>query len=437
MGLGVHGGGLGVARWLLRQGARVTVTDMADANALAAPLAALRATEAETGNAARYVLGEHRAEDFDGSAAVVVNQAVRPVSPWVARARAAGAAIETELTLFFRRCPGPILGVTGTKGKTTTTLLLGAMLRQQWPDTVVAGNLRVSALEALDRITPTTPVALELSSFQLEWLGQAQISPPYALITNLSPDHLNRHGTMQAYADAKAQIFRWQGPEGVVVLNGDDMWSRQFFLGSRTESQALYVSRRDALPFERAELQLEGEHNVMNARLAATLARAFGTSDAAIKAGLRSLSVVEHRQELVATIDGVRYINDTTATNPAAAIVALESVPGPTVLLAGGADKQLEFAELGARIAERAKALVLLAGSATEPLTRAVRDWGDALPILGPFDDLAAAIAAARGVAAPGDVVLLSPGCASFGMFHNEFHRGDEFRRIVTTLKHT
>ena len=222
MGLGVHGGGLGVARWLLRQGADVTVTDMADADALAAPLAALRATEAETGNAARYVLGEHRAEDFERSAVVVVNQAVRPDSPWVARARAAGATIETELTLFFRRCPGPILGVTGTKGKTTTTMLLGAMLREQWPDTVVAGNLRVSALEALDRITPTTPVALELSSFQLEWLGQAQISPPYALITNLSPDHLNRHGTMEAYADAQAQIYRWQGPEGVVVLNAND-----------------------------------------------------------------------------------------------------------------------------------------------------------------------------------------------------------------------
>jgi UDP-N-acetylmuramoylalanine--D-glutamate ligase len=432
MGLGVHGGGLGVARWLLRQGARVTVTDMADAQALAEPLAALRAAEAETGNAASYVLGEHRAEDFERNAVVVANQAVRPDSPWVARARAAGAAVETELTLFFHRCPGPILGVTGTKGKTTTTLLLGAMLRQQWPDTVLAGNLRVSALEALDRITPDTPVALELSSFQLEWLGQARISPPYALVTNLSPDHLNRHGTMEAYADAKAQIFRWQGPEGVAVLNGDDALSRQYF--ADVSGRTIWVSRGDPLPFVLADLQLDGEHNIMNARLAAALAGAFGAGDAAIGVGLRSLRSVEHRQELVATVGGVRYINDTTATNPAAALVALESVKGPIVLIAGGADKQLDFAELGPRIARRAKALVLLAGSATERLAQAVRENGDTLPILGPFDDLAAAVDAARGAAAPGDAILLSPGCASFGMFRNEFHRGDEFRRIVNAL---
>lgn len=467
MGLGVHGGGLGVARWLLRQGAQVTVTDMADAQALAEPLAALRASEAETDNLARYVLGEHRAEDFERNALVVVNQAVRPDSPWVARARAAGAAIETELTLFFRRCPGPILAVTGTKGKTTTTLLLGAMLRQQWPDTVVAGNLRVSALEALDRITPATPVALELSSFQLEWLGAARISPPYALITNLSLDHLNRHGTLEAYADAKAQIFRWQGPDGMLVLNGDDplvaglagaapghvvRFAKQRDAIEAGEGPTMFYGDRgvvwhDAQPpaaaersisMERVllpdEIALPGAHNLANIAAAATLAKAFGTQTAALRAAVRGFTGVEHRQELVATIGGVRYINDTTATNPAAALAALASVPGPIVLLAGGADKQLDFEELGARIAERAKALVLLAGSASERLAQAARAGGATLPMVGPFDDLAAAVEAARAVAVWGDAVLLSPGCASFGMFRNEFHRGDEFRRIVLSV---
>ncbi len=206
MGLGVHGGGLGVARWLLRQGAEVTVTDLAAREALAEPAAALDEAAQALGATVRYTLGEHREADFAGSEIVVANPAVRPSSPWLAAARAAGAAIETEMTLFFRACRGPLFGVTGTKGKTTTALMLAAMLRERHPDTVAAGNLRVSALEALDGITEATPVVLELSSFQLERLGEAGLSPRYSLITNLSPDHLNWHGSFEAYAAAKRQI---------------------------------------------------------------------------------------------------------------------------------------------------------------------------------------------------------------------------------------
>jgi UDP-N-acetylmuramoylalanine--D-glutamate ligase len=165
MGLGVHGGGLGVARFLVGQGALVTVTDLRSPELLQASLDAL------AGLPIRYVLGEHRDEDFRAADLVIRNPGVPRESRYLQIARAAGAAIEMEMTLFFRLCPGPILGITGTKGKTTTTLLAGAMLREQYPDTVVAGNLRVSALEALPRITAGTPVVLELSSWQLEGLG--------------------------------------------------------------------------------------------------------------------------------------------------------------------------------------------------------------------------------------------------------------------------
>ncbi len=165
MGLGVHGGGLGVARWLLRQGAEIIVTDLASPEVLADPIARLNAFADELGVSVSYTLGEHRAEDICAADMLVVNPAVRPDSPWLALARSCGVKIETEMTLFFRACPGPILGVTGTKGKTTTTLLLAAMIRQRYPDTVVAGNLRVSALEAIEQIRPQTPVVLELSSF--------------------------------------------------------------------------------------------------------------------------------------------------------------------------------------------------------------------------------------------------------------------------------
>jgi UDP-N-acetylmuramoylalanine--D-glutamate ligase len=492
MGLGVHGGGLGVARWLLRQGALVTVTDTASREALAAPLAALDAAAAELGVAVRYTLGEHRADDVTGSDMLVVNPAVRPSSPWLKLAREAGVPVETEMTLFFRACPGPILGVTGTKGKTTTALMLAAMLRERFPDTVAAGNLRVSALEALDSIAKDTPVVLELSSFQLERLGAVGLSPHWSLITNLSSDHVNWHGSLEAYAAAKRQIYWHQPPTGAVALNGDDAGSAAFFSlrdadGKRRGGRPIIVDggehstfagiaskdgdeaatrvelrggsalrRGDTVVwrdpagafgastdaegetlFEREDVRLPGEHNLRNALLAAALARAFGVDAAAIRRALHGFAGVEHRLELVRELDGVRYVNDTTATNPAAAIAALEATRGPIVLIAGGADKALEFQAFGEQIGIHVEALVLLEGTATQ----AIREYVEAplsgrpgLSIHGPYGDFTEAIRVARGLAEPGATVLLSPGCASFGMFKNEFHRGEEFRRIVAQL---
>jgi UDP-N-acetylmuramoylalanine--D-glutamate ligase len=447
MGLGVHGGGLGVARWLLRQGARVTVTDMADANALATPLAQLNSAAAALGSSVHYTLGEHCAADFTSAELIVANPAVRPDSPWLKLAREARVPIATEMSLFFARCPGPILGVTGTKGKTTTALLLATMLRQQHPRTVAAGNMRVSALEALAQIDATTPVVLELSSFQLVGLGAAGYSPQHALITNLSPDHLNYHGTMADYVAAKAQIYAHQSAEGVTVLPAkltdlpqppgktfrfslDDQQADAYLDGGRALFQGEEL-------FMVEDVQLRGQHNLANALAAAALARSFGITLPSIQAALHSFHGVEHRQELVRERDDIRYVNDTTATNPAAALAALESVPGPLVLIAGGADKKLEFDAFAHAIVARTKAYVLLEGSATDRLAEAIGQaaaQSGAPAFGGRFSDFAAAIRTARALAAPGDTVLLSPGCASFGMFQNEFHRGEEFRRIVYSL---
>ncbi|NTU78795.1 MAG: UDP-N-acetylmuramoyl-L-alanine--D-glutamate ligase [Chloroflexales bacterium] len=489
MGLGVHGGGLGVARWLLGQGAQVTITDLADPEALAAPMAALDEAAAALGATVAYTLGGHRAEDFTAAQMIVANPAVRPDSPWLVRAAAAGVPVETEMTLFFRVCRGPILGVTGTKGKTTTALMLAAMLRERHLDTVAAGNLRVSALEALEMIGEQTPVVLELSSFQLERLGGAGLSPRYSLVTNLSPDHLNWHGSMEAYAASKRQIYRHQGPDDVVALNGADdgsaeyctLWEDGHPVGGRpiwvgagphwSRAHSRYPQpvvravdtrvelRRDSVLwsdargifgqptplqgeplFARGDLRLPGAHNLYNAMLAAALARAYGIDAEAIRAAVRGFAGVEHRLELVRELDEVRYVNDTTATNPAAALAALAAIETPIVLIAGGADKQLDFRVLGAAIVRRAKALVLLEGSATPPLLEAISGCDVRLEdtalgtISGPYSDFAQAIAAARELAGPGETVLLSPGCASFGMFRNEFHRGEEFRRIVGEL---
>jgi UDP-N-acetylmuramoylalanine--D-glutamate ligase len=513
MGLGVHGGGLGVARFLAGQGAEVTVTDLRGPEQLQSSLAAL------AGFPIRFVLGRHDDDDFRSTDLVIRNPGVPRESRFLQIARAAGAAVEMEMTLFFRLCPGPILGITGTKGKTTTTLLAAALLREQWPDTVVAGNLRISALDALPQIAPTTPVVLELSSWQLEGLDEAGLSPRLACVTNLSPDHLDRYGSMEAYGAAKQAIFRHQGPAGMAVLNHDDPvvagWAafapgQIGWFGRRAHAwpagqPATWHDERGIWhapaggPAQQLvasdDIRLAGAHNRANVAAAAALALAFGLDPARVAPAVRGFGGVEHRLELVRELGGVRYVNDTAATAPEAAIAALGSFERPIVLIAGGADKQLPFEGLARVIAERAKAVVLLQGSATEKLARAlaeergskiedsdsgkdrglkiedsdssersspssifdlrssadrgatVEDGGSSETIaqssllhprpsiVGPYGDFEQAIRAARELAAPGDVVLLAPGCASFGMFRNEFHRGEEFRRIVGELK--
>lgn len=461
MGLGIHGGGVGVARFLALQGADVTVTDLRTPEDLHASVEAL------AGLPIRFVLGEHRDDDFRRAEIVVRNPAVPPTSRYVQIARAAGAAVETEMTLFFRLCPGPVLGVTGTKGKTTTTLLLGAMLREQFPDTVIAGNLRISALDQLPLIGAATPVVLELSSFALEGLGEAGLSPKIACITTIAPDHLDRHGTMEAYIRAKEEIWRHQHPGDAVVLNANSSVMREmavvaqrphdvvwfagaegtgtrnlegmrgaFWQGDQLiwRSQAATGSVMDTVVCARDDVRLPGAHNLANIAAAAAAACAFGVAPERIRNAVRAFTGVEHRLEFVREIDGVRYINDTAATAPEAAIAALRAFNAPIVLIAGGADKNLPFDAFAREIGRRAKAVVLLQGTATPKLLEALHAIHASVTIAGPYDDFEHALAMARRVAAPGDIVLLSPGCASFGMFRNEFHRGEAFRRIVQSF---
>jgi UDP-N-acetylmuramoylalanine--D-glutamate ligase len=460
MGLGVHGGGLGVARFLVEQGANVTVTDLRSAEQLAPTLAQLQ------GLPVRFVLGQHRDEDFQTADLVIRNPGVPRESRYLQLARDNGAAIEMEMTLFFRLCPGPIIGITGTKGKTTTTLLAGAMFKEQFPDTVVAGNLRVSALEQLPKIGPRTPVVLELSSWQLEGLGEAGLSPRWACITNISPDHLDRYASMKEYIEAKQHIYKHQGNDGVVVLNVNDPvlvaaaaeapgtvawfsdeYDKQMMQFVEEHPHEYVVSWAERFLFwqhgmdngiicAKSEIQLPGRHNLSNVAAAAALAHLFGVQTQHIRSAMQSFTGVPDRMEVVGTVDGVRYINDTTATTPTAAIAALRSIYEPTVLIAGGADKQLDFEEFGQVVAKYAKAVMLLDGTATpkviEALNAAIPQLPGRAPIIhGPVSSMAAALEAARDLAEQGDVVLLSPGCASFGMFKNEFDRGEQFRQIV------
>ncbi len=451
MGLGVHGGGLGVVRWMAGQGANVRVTDLRTEDKLQSSIAAI---EAE-GIPVTYTLGEHREEDFRWADIVVRNQAVPPTSPWLTFARSLGKPIEMEMTIFLRLCPGPVVAVTGTKGKSTTATWTWEMLRHWRPDALLAGNLRVSALEALQRITLDTPVVLELSSFQLEAFERPDVSVHIAGITNLSPDHLDRYKTMQEYGEAKKMIFRNQRFEQSdwTVFNADHPivsgWAAEapagvawFGLDATPRSPGVFLEGVDLVWYPPAGEKLSlgssdlvkvpGKHNLANAACAAAMSLLAGAPLDAVRAGLSSFTGVADRMEYLATLEGVRFINDTTSTTPASTDAALHSVGGDLILIAGGADKGLDFAALAPIVAARTQGVVLLEGTATDLMERQFQGAG--VRILGRYDDFGTAVNAAWRATPTGGTVLLSPATASFGMFRNEFDRGEQFKAIVAQL---
>ena len=443
MGLGTRGGGLGVTRYLAEAGAIVTVTDMKPAEALQEPISALADLPV------RFVLGQHDEADFRDAEIVVRNPGVRANSPLLELARQHGARVDMEMSLFLRACPAPVIGITGTKGKTTTATLIGELLRAWDPRTVVAGNMGVSALAQLPDITAETPVVLELSSWQLEALDEHRMSPHISVITMIAEDHLNTYRSFDHYAETKRSITAHQRAGDVAVLPVDDReaWSA----ASTTAAQVIAVgaasragdavwvagdvihvrigSESFSLPYP-ASAALAGAHQRGNVGLAVAAAAARGATPEAIARGLANFRGVRDRMEVVREIDGVRFINDTTATAPVAAAAALRAEHGRRVhLIAGGADKGLDPGPMIEAIVEVRPTVHLIDGTATARIAAELASQGIAWT--GPHQSMASALAAARTDAISGDVVLLSPGCASFGVFTDEFDRGAQFRALV------
>jgi UDP-N-acetylmuramoylalanine--D-glutamate ligase len=360
-----------------------------------------------------------------------------------------------EMSLFFRACPAKVIGVTGTKGKTTVTALIGEMLRTWNPDRFMAGNMGISALEGLPRLTPETPVVIELSSWQLEALDEHKLGPHVAVITNFSEDHLDRYRDYEDYISTKRSIAHHQMAKDVVVFNNDQSDVRVV----ACESQAIpmpfgvaepvgngawmpgdrLVSRFGGETFTFGlpeQLSLSGPHGRMNALAAIAACHAYGVPETAIAAGLGGFSGVENRLEELGTVAGVRFINDTSATAPIATVSALRLLaeqPGRVHLISGGADKQSDLTEFLDAVTEHAAKVTLLPGSAT----RRIRDGLMARGVQpGPdSSSMTAAVHEAFAGTAPGDVVILSPGVASFGHFRNEFDRGEQFRNAFHHLK--
>ena len=420
-GLGRFGGGIEVSRWLVAQGARVLVTDRDPAEKLAESVKKL------DGLPIAFRLGEHRESDFTTTDLVVTSPAIPPHNQYLKAARDAGVPVTTEIRLFIERCPcARVVGVTGTKGKSTTTAMTGEILRTRFT-TWVGGNIGGSLLSKLPEMTHDHVVVLELSSYMLEHLRPMRWSPRVAVVTMISPDHLEWHGSFETYVDAKLNLVRHQSPGDVTVLDGDDAHADTF--ARETRGSVTRVRARDEEPFE---LALVGGHNQTNAQLAFAAAKALGVTREAASGALRAFRGLPHRLQVVCERDGVRYVNDSIATIPEAAIAANRAFPSGTVIqIVGGYDKHLDMRDMCQTLARTCKA-VLTIGALGPSLAAQARDVSDRRADIHECGDLWTALSTARHVASPGDVVLLSTGCASYDQFDNFEARGDAFAKLVS-----
>ncbi len=442
MGLGRFGGGVDVARFAAGAGAHVTVTDLATAEQLADSVQQL-----ESCSGIAFKLGVHDPDDFASADIVVANPAVRPDNRFLEIARQHGKIVTSQVGLFFQLCPARIVGITGANGKSTTATLTHHLLQHAQNDRPygkvwLSGNIGDQPLlTILDRIEADDVVVLELSSFQIEQLAEAGQAPQIALLTNLTPNHLDRYGTFEAYCAAKEGLFQYQRSDGdtkaISIFNAEDEVAARWFDRYTGQSGRICVkfSPDDVATEFRKAYRLPGRAYLSNLAAAMEIAKCLGVSDDAIEASLPDFKALPHRLELVAEWDDVAWYNDSKATTPPSSIVAMEAFERPEIIIAGGYDKHLPFDALGRKIAERARAAILI-GQTAPQIAKAIRAGSDEgsetqIELAG---SLAEAVRTAHRLASPGDVVLLSPACASYDMFENYQQRGNQFADLVRDL---
>ncbi len=460
VGLGVSN--LPLIRFLLRSGAEVTGMDRKGPEELVDRYPELRSLGIGLELGPGY-LG--RLPEFD---LIFLAPGIRKDLPELAAARERGAEIASEIGLVLERCRAPVIGVTGSAGKTTTTTLIGEILKADGREVYVGGNIGRPLIEVVDSISPAAVVVLELSSFQLQLVRR---SPGIGLITNLSPNHLDVHASLEEYLDAKKNIFRFQPAAGWTVLNRDQPATRA--LAAECRGRVAFFSRLEELErgaflrgklivfrgpggeravCDLAHIRLPGQHNLENVLAAAAVTSCYGAAPKAIARAIAAFEGVEHRLELVRELGGVRYYNDSIASTPERTMAALRTLDGPLHLIAGGYDKHLAFGELAREMLASGKVkTLLLIGATAGKIEAAVREAtaseaGDRPPFAGGgagaspwpevlrLPDLAAAVHAARSRTRPGEIVVLSPACASFDMYRNFEERGRHFKELVAAL---
>ena len=446
--IGLAREGTALARFLAQRGAKVTVSDLKKEEELQPNIEKLK------GLPIHFVLGGHPGEILNQTDVLFLSPGVPLETPVVAEARRRGITISSETKLFTELCPAPIVGITGSSGKTTTVSLVSQMLKASGFRTWVGGNIGHPLIGHLDDIEPTDKVVMELSSFQLEIM---EWSPDVAAILNVTPNHLDRHPSMEAYTEAKLNIVRFQQPGDIAVLGYDFITNHKSRI-TNPESRILTFSLTEEVEqgtFLRGgdiilrlgdteqricsadEIKLLGRHNLENVLAACAIAGAAGASRQAMADVATTFEGVEHRLELVREREGVRYYNDSIATSPERTVAALRSFHEPIILLAGGRDKHLPWDEMARLTLEKVKHLVLF-GEAAPIIERAVQGARskkqEARCRMHKCATLEEAVEVAAEVAEPGDVVLLSPGGTSFDAFKDFVERGERFRELARAL---
>lgn len=449
--LGFARQGQALARWLPSLGARVIVSDKRDFGELADAILDFIDAPIE------YALGGHPLGLLDEADILFLSGGVDPKLPLCVEARRRGIPLSNDAQVFLERCSAPIIGVTGSAGKTTTTTLIGEMCKAAQLHTFVGGNIGDVLLDKLAEIRPEHKVVMELSSFQLELMTH---SPNIAVVTNVTPNHLDRHGSMAAYLEAKAQIFLHQRSNDIAIFNLDDPGS--FSLSERAHSQTAFFSTREMVSngafvagsrlmvtgisapeggakivCNRDDIKLRGEHNLQNVLAACAAVGAAGVPVEAMREVIKTFSGVPHRLEVVRVVGGVTYVNDSIATAPERVIAAIRSFNEPLILLAGGRDKKLPWDDLLMLVAQRVKHLITFGefGEQIAAMAARFKMPNSTLQSVDYRATLDVAVKHAAEIAQHGDVVLLSPGCTSYDAYQNFEERGEHFRMLVSALE--
>ena len=437
--VGLGKSGVASALFLKAHGARVTVSDTKSGDELRNEIPVLldHGVTVETGG--------HGERLFRGQDLIVVSPGVPVDAPLLAQARSLGEAVIGEIELAAQFLPGPIVAITGSNGKTTTNSAVKEILAAGGLPTLVGGNIGTPAISLAERAKPETVIVLEVSSFQLETIQTFR--PKVAAVLNVTPDHLDRHRTLEVYVDAKTRIFENQQGGDFAVLNGDDPIC--VAMAGRTRAQVFWFSRQQEVKrgawvrdgnilfrdstgqreiMQVSEIPLKGAHNLENVLAAVCASALMGCAPEKIRQAVREFKAVEHRLEFVATIRGVDYYNDSKATNVDATIKALESFPANIHLILGGKDKGSDYTVLNELLRQRVKRVYTI-GAAAAKIESQIKN----VEVVH-AETLENALRKANAVAQPGDVVLLAPACASFDQFKSYEHRGKVFKEIVSSF---
>lgn len=446
-GLGILGGGVSTANWLIRHGAKVTITDLKNKRQLAPSLKQIKGK-------AKLRLGGHNEDDIKFNDVIVINPDVSIINPYVKMAQEMGKDIENEATIFYGLCPKPIIAVTGTRGKTTTVNWIRHFLGGK---AAMAGNsFSYPLLKMLDKMDKYTMAVNELPSFHLELFPYVDKGPDVAVITNIYQDHLNRYASMADYAATKANVFTKQNENQNLILNADNQWT-PFFVRRKPKSKIWYFSmapldsKSRGVFFKEDGIYLQidgkagkvlnmigfiekwGEHNLQNLLVSSLAAYLGGVSWKNMQQAIRTLPEVPFRQEVIYQNRRIKIINDTGATSPDGGIAAIKRFGSPTcVLITGGTDRQLEYDEWAKVALQHFKPenLIMLSGSATDKMRKELGTMGGKIKV---YDDLKDCIRAGlqRAYTYPNSVLLFSPASKSFEKFKNEYDRGRQFNRII------